>query len=128
MNEPLTPPDPKPGSNEFCCENCQTILPTEYRRQTIDGGNGCSECVVHCNWCGNDYFREDMFDNPYLGYVCDACKNCEDYIRASEDEIIKHSLRCLFDATANPRIEYLIIELAIKRGYNNLGHELKNDL
>ena len=68
-----------------------------------------------------------MYNNPYLGYVCDACKNAEDYITASESELLKDALRHLFDNCMSS-IEPLIIDYAIKRGFNSFATEMKNDL
>jgi len=120
--------DPTPNDDQTFCPNCEMIVNQTDIRETIDGKSGCSECVSQCNWCGNHYLNEDMFDNPYLGYACPACENAEDYLQASEDEIIKDALRCLFDTTTNKRVENLVIGLAIRKGYNFLAAEMKSDL
>ena len=120
--------DPKPNSDQTFCPNCEIICDKLDIIKTIDGKSGCSGCVSQCNWCGNHYLNEDMFNDPYLSYVCDACKNAEDYLQASEDEIIKDALRHLFDTTTNERVENLVIKLAIRKGYIFLAAEMKSDL
>ena len=120
--------DKQPNSDETYCENCECIIDKLDIRETINGENGCVNCVSQCNWCGNFYFNEDMFDNLYLGYVCPACNNAEDYLNASEAEITKDALRVLFDSTTNKRVESLVIGLAIRKGYNFLAAEMKSDL
>ena len=120
--------DPTPNSDQQFCENCECIVDEKDIRETVEGGKGCVNCVSKCEWCGNFYFNEDMFDNPYLGYVCKACQNAEDYLNASEAEITKDALRCLFDSTTNKRVESLVIGLAIRKGYNFLAAEMKSDL
>ena len=120
--------DPKPNSDQTFCPNCEITCDKLDIIKTIDGKSGCSGCVSQCNWCGNHYLNEDMFNDPYLSYVCDACKNAEDYLQASEDEIIKDALRHLFDTTTNERVENLVIKLAIRKGYIFLAAEMKSDL
>jgi len=120
--------DPTPNSDQQFCQNCEIICDKLDIRETVEGGKGCINCVSQCSWCGNHYLNEDMFNDPYLGYVCDACKNAEDYLQASEDEIIKDALRVLFDSTTNKRVESLVIGLAIRKGYNFLAAEMKSDL
>ncbi len=119
--------DPVPNSDQTYCQNCETIVDEKMITQTIEGKPGCTECIDRCGWCGNYYLRENMYDNPYLGYCCDACLHCEDYMNASEAEITKDSLRCLFDRTTNKEIEKLIIKLAAKKGFNELANEMKSD-
>ena len=118
--------DREPNNDEQFCDNCECICEKTDIRETIDGISGCVNCVSRCEWCGNDYFRDEMYDNPYLGYVCTACQNAEDYMKASEAEITKHALRSLFD-NCTKSAEPLIIELAFKKGYYNLADELRND-
>jgi len=118
--------DPKPNSDEQFCDNCEMIVDKTDILETIDGISGCVNCVSRCEWCGNDYFRDEMHNNHYLGYVCNACKNAEDYMSMNEAEITKHALRSLFD-NCTKSAEPLIIELAFKKGYYDLAHELKND-
>ena len=120
--------DPQPNSDQTFCPNCEIICDKLDIRETVDGDKGCINCVSECEWCGNFYFNEDMFDNPYLGYVCKACQNAEDYMNASEAEITKDALRALFDSTTNKRVESLVIVLAIRKGYNFLAAEMKSDL
>ena len=120
--------DKQPNSDETICENCEMIVDQTDIIKTIDGKSGCAECVSQCDWCGNHYLNEDMYDNPYLGYVCKACQNAEDYLNANEAEITKDALRCLFDSTTNKRVENLVIGLAIRKGYNFLAAEMKSDL
>jgi len=120
--------DKEPNCDQGFCENCENIIDKTDLIKTIDGKSGCVNCVSQCGWCGNHYLNEDMYDNPYLGYVCKACENAEDYLQASEDEITKDALRCLFDATTNKRVESLVIGLAIRKGYNFLAGEMRNDL
>ena len=135
MTDPLTPQDPKPNSDQAVCENCECIVDKfdlfrinqGHIKETIKGESGCINCISRCEWCGNDYLNEDMYDNPYLGYVCWTCEPGEEYQKASEDEITKDALRCLFDQTNNRRIEDLVIELAEKKGYNELAKEMKSD-
>jgi len=119
--------DPKPNSDQVYCSNCENIVEKNDIRETIDGKSGCIDCVSVCLWCGNHYLNEDLYSNPYLGYVCDACKNAEDYMKASEEEIEKDALRLLFDDCI-PSIEPLIIDYVIKKGYMELAQEMKNDL
>jgi len=120
--------DKQPNSDQQFCENCECVIDELDILETINGKSGCSGCVSRCIWCGNHYLNEDMFDNPYLGYVCKACQNAEDYLNASEAEITKDALRCLFDSTTNKRVENLVIGLAIRKGYNFLAAEMKSDL
>jgi len=120
--------DPTPNSDQTICDNCENIVEKTDIIKTVDGKSGCVNCASQCLWCGNHYLNKDMYSNPYLGYVCKACKNAEDYLQASEDEITKDALRCLFDATTNKRVESLVIGLAIRKGYNFLAGEMRNDL
>jgi len=118
--------DKQPNSDEQFCENCECVVDQTDIMETIDGKSGCNGCVSQCSWCGNHYLNEDMYSNPYLGLVCNTCKNYEDYIKASEDELLKDALRCLFNDCIST-IEPLIIDYAFKKGYYNLADELKND-
>ena len=118
--------DREPNSDEQFCDNCEMIVDKTDILETIDGISGCVNCVSRCEWCGNDYFRDEMHNNHYLGYVCNACKNAEDYMSMNEAEITKHALRSLF-YNCTKSAEPLIIELAFKKGYYDLAHELKND-
>ena len=68
-----------------------------------------------------------MFDDPYLGFCCDACLSAEDYMKASETEILKDALAGLFFSTESKQIEDLVIKLASKKGYYELSDDLKND-
>ena len=122
--------NPVPNSDQVICQHCECIVDTGNVRITFKEGNygrGCTECASRCGWCGNWYFNEDMYDNPYLGYVCNACESAEDYMKASEDEITKDALRCLFDSTTSKEVENLIIKLAWKKGYFEFADELRND-
>jgi len=122
--------DPKPNSDQSICDNCECIVDNGNVKLTYKDGEfvkGCIECVERCEWCGNDYFRDEMFDDPYLGFCCNACLNAEDYMKASEAEITKDALRCLFDTNISKEIEDLIIKLAWKKGYYEFADELKND-
>jgi len=127
-NQTMYEIDKQPNSDQEFCSNCECLVDKLDIRETIDGKSGCSGCVSQCNWCGNHYLNEDMFNDPYLGYVCPACNNAEDYLQASEDEIIKDALRVLFDSTTNKRVESLVIGLSIRKGYNFLAAEMKSDL
>lgn len=124
----LIPGDPKPNSDQVYCENCEMIIDKLDIVETIDGKSGCTECISQCGWCGHHYFSADMYSNPYLGYVCKACENAEDYLSASRDEVLKDALRCLFDATTNKRIENEVIRIGGNEGYNDLANEMKSDL
>ena len=119
--------DPKPNSDQVICDNCEMIVNKLNITETIDGKPGCTECIARCGWCGHYYFREDMYDNPYLGYCCDACLHCEDYMKASKDEVLKDALRCLFDTTESKAVERLIITTAIHLEYFEFSNELAND-
>ena len=119
--------DPKPNSDQAICKNCETIVEKSSIVETIDGKYGCFECIAFCQWCGDFYHREDLYDNPFLGYVCEACENAEDYLKASKDEVLKAALRCYFDSSINKRIENEIIKITQSVGYNNLAQELKQD-
>ena len=119
--------DKKPNSDEAFCENCECLVDEKMITETIDGEPGCTECISKCGWCGNYYFRADMFADSYLGYCCDACLNAEDYMKASEAEILKDALRHLFDSTKDKRVEKLIIKLARKKEYYKFADELNND-
>ena len=126
----LTPDDPVPNSDEVICENCECIVDYGNVRLIFKDGEyvkGCTECTDRCGWCGNWYFNEDMFCDPYLGYCCNACLSAEDYMEASRQAIEKDAFRCLFDTTKNKEIEKLIIKLARKKGYYELSDELNND-
>ena len=123
----LTPDDPKPNSDQGYCQNCEMIVDELDIIKTVDGESGCVNCIDRCGWCGNYYFREELYDNPYLGFCCDACLNAEDYNKASDAEIEKHSLRCLFDSTCSKEIENQIIKLAWKKGYYEFVDEMRND-
>jgi len=123
----LTPDDPKPNSDQEYCENCEMIVDKLDITETITGEPGCINCIDRCLWCGNYYLREDMYDNPYLGFCCDACLHAEDYMKASKDEVLKQSLRCLFDSTTSKEVERLIISTAIHLEYFKLSNELAND-
>ncbi len=123
----LTPDDPVPNSDQEFCDNCECLVDKLDITETIAGEPGCVNCIDRCGWCGNYYLREDMYDNPYLGFCCDACLSAEDYMNASEAEITKNSLRCLFDQTTNKEIEKLVIKLAEKKGYSELANEMKSD-
>ena len=127
MTDPLIPPDPKPNSDHAVCENCEIVVDKLDIMETIDGKYGCNECINRCQWCGDFHLREDMYDNPYLGFVCWFCEPGEEYQKASETEILKDALRCLFDQTSNRRIENLVIELAEKKKYYELALEMKSD-
>ena len=120
--------DPKPNSDQKVCDNCECVVDELDIIETIDNKSGCVNCVDHCLWCGNHYLREDMYDNPYLGFVCWKCEPAEDYQKASEEEIIKDALECLFNQTPSRQIRNMVISLAQQKGYNELAHELKNDL
>lgn len=120
--------DPKPNSDQKTCENCDRIVDKLMITETIAGELGCSECIFKCGWCGHYYFGADMYQNPYLGYCCDACLHCEDYMKASKDEVLKDALRCLFDSTTSKQIERLIISTAIHLEYFELSNDLANDL
>ena len=131
MTDLLTPPDPKPNSDQVHCENCLMcgmIVDELQVTETINGEGGCTECISRCRWCGNNYFNYDMFGDPYFGYTCEACQSGEEYRKALDQEIEKESLRCYFDSTTNKQIEQLIIEPTIRKGYFELAHELKGDL
>ena len=119
--------NPKPNSDEAICSNCQIVKGKDHITETVDGDSGCVNCVSQCGWCGNHYLNEDMFNNPYLGYVCKACENAEDYMKASEDELLKDALMCYFNDIDHKGIIQLIINYAIKKGYNDLANELNND-
>ena len=119
--------DKKPNSDQEFCENCECLVDKLDIMENIDGSIGCINCISKCNWCGNWYFNDEMYQNPYLGYACDACLNCDDYMEASRQAIEKDALRCLFDQTTSKEIEKLIIKLARKKGYYELSDELKND-
>ena len=119
--------DPKPNSDQVYCDNCEMIVDELDITETINSEPGCTECISKCGWCGHYYFRADMFDNPYLGYVCDACLNAEDYVKASDDEITKDALRRLFDSLISKETEGMIIKLAWKKGYFEFADDLKND-
>ena len=120
--------DKQPNSDQTYCENCECICDKTDILETIDGISGCVNCISVCLWCGNHYLNEDLYSNPYLGYVCPACQNAEDYLQASEAEITKDALRNLFDSTTSERVEKLVIGLAIRKGYNFLASEMTNDL
>jgi len=120
--------DKEPNSDEAICSNCEQIIDKLDIRETIDGDQGCTECVSSCLWCGNHYLNEDLYSNPFLGYVCPACENAEDYLKASKDEVVKHALRAYFDSDINRRIENEIIRVARNEGYYELSDEMKNDL
>jgi len=120
--------NPQPNADQTYCSNCENIIDRFDFRKTTHDKYGCVDCISRCEWCGRDYFNEDMFNNPYLGYVCDACRNAEDYMNASEAEILKDALRVLFDSTTNERVENLVIKLAIRKGYIFLAAEMKSDL
>ncbi len=119
--------DPKPNSDQEFCENCEHLADKLDITETISGEPGCINCIDRCGWCGNYYLREDMYDNPYLGYVCDACLHAEDYMSASKDEVLKDALRCLFDTTTSKQIERLIISTAIHIEYFEFATELTQD-
>ena len=120
--------DPKPNSDQEYCENCETIVDAKMViYETIDGEPGCTECIARCGWCGHYYFREDMYDNPYLSFVCWKCEPCEDYQNASEAEITKDALQCLFDQTPSRQIENMVISLAQQKGYFEFANDLTND-
>ncbi len=119
--------DPVPNSDQTYCQNCETIVDEKMITETIEGKPGCTECITRCGWCGNYYLREDMYDNPYLGFCCDACLHAEDYMKASKDEVLKHALRSLFDSTTSKQVERLIISTAIHLEYDELSNELAND-
>lgn len=127
MIEKLTPDDPKPNSDQKVCENCECIVDEKMITETIKGEPGCTECISRCGWCGNYYFRDEMYDNPYLGYCCDACLHSDDYMTASRDEVVKDALRCLFDATTSKEIERLVITTAIHMEYFEFATELTQD-
>ena len=119
--------DKKPNSDETFCENCEMIADKLDITETITGDAGGINCIDRCGWCGNYYLREDMFDNPYLGFCCDTCLHCEDYMEASKDEVLKQALRCLFDSTTSKQIENLIITIGVHLEYFELVNELCND-
>ena len=122
----LTPDDPKPNSDQKYCNNCENLVDELDIIETINGELGCTECISRCGWCGYYYFRENMFNNPDLGYCCKACLNCDDYLKASKDAILEQSLQCLFD-NSDKRYEPLIIRVAIQLGFNKLANNLIND-
>ena len=113
--------------DEFVCQNCQTILDKEYRRQTEDG-EGCTECTTPCQLCGELHFVEMMYDCPYYGRICTTCQADDDYKKDVRDSVIKGALRCYFDTIEHPRVERTIIKIARQMGYDNLALEMKNDL
>jgi len=127
MLEPLTPPDPVPNSDEAICPNCGDSVDALDIIETIESKSGCVNCIDQCLWCRNYYFREDLYDNPYLGYCCDACLHSDDYMTASRDEVVKDALRCLFFATKSKEIERLIITTAIHMEYFEFATELTQD-
>ncbi len=119
--------DPVPNSDQTYCDNCETIVDEKMITETITGEPGCVNCIDRCLWCGNYYLREDMYDNPYLGFCCDACLHAEDYMKASKDEVLKQALRCLFDSTTSKEVENLIITIGVHLEYFELVNELCND-
>ena len=122
--------NPKPNSDQEYCENCECIVDSGNVRLIFKDGDyvkGCTECTDRCGWCGNWYFNEDMFCDPYLGYCCDACLSAEDYMKASETEILKDALRHLFDSTKDKRVEDLVIKLARKHELYSFADEMKSD-
>lgn len=127
MTDPLTPEDPKPNSDQAFCDNCENIVDKLDITETIAGESGCVNCIDRCLWCGNYYFRADMYDNPYLGFCCDACLHCDDYMKASKDEVLKDALQCLFDTTKSKQVERLIISTAIHLEYFEFATELTQD-
>ncbi len=118
--------DPKPNSDQVFCDNCECLVDEKMITQTIEGKPGCTECIARCGWCGNYYLREDMYDNPDLGFCCNHCLHCEDYMKASKDEVLKQSLKCLFDSVTSKGHEDLIIRIAIQMRYNEVANDLKN--
>lgn len=128
MTEPLTPPDPKPNSDQTVCENCECMVDELSITETINGDTGCTECISNCRWCGNPHFNDDMFDCPYFGKTCQPCLNGEEYQKALRQEILKNALRCYFDQTPSRQIERLIIDAVRSEGFTELAHEMKNDL
>ncbi len=123
----MYPIDPKPNSDQKFCDNCENVVDELDITETIAGEPGCINCIDRCGWCGNYYLREDLYDNPYLGFCCDACLHADDYMSASKDEVLKHSLRCLFDSTTSKAVERLVISTAINLEYFELSNELAND-
>lgn len=120
--------DHKLTDDEAICSNCDIIIDKLNIVETIDGKHGCFECVAQCGWCGNDYLSEDMYSNPYLGHVCKACENSDDYMAMSREEVLKDALRCLFDSTTNKRIENEIIRIAWNEGFYECAKEMKSDI
>ncbi len=90
MTDPLTPPDPKPNSDQTVCENCEIIIDKLNIIETIDGDSGCTECISNCKWCGNSYFNDEMFDCPFFGRTCQSCLNGEEYQKALREEVLKN--------------------------------------
>ena len=119
--------DKKPNSDQEFCENCECLVDKLDIMENIDGSIGCINCISKCNWCGNWYFNDEMYQNPYLGYACDACLSAEDYMKASETEILKDALRHLFDSTKDKRVEDLVIKLARKHELYSFADEMKSD-
>jgi len=128
MTDPLTPPDPKPDSDQAICENCETIVDNICIIETQDDDSGCTECISRCAWCGKFYFAQDMFDCPFYGFTCNSCMNENDYQKAVQNKVIQNALRCYFDETECKRIENRIIVAAQKMGYYDLANEMCKDI
>jgi len=127
MNEPLTPPDPKPNSDQVICENCENIIDIGMVRLTNEGDYGCTECIIKCAYCGDFYFGQDMYSCPYYGKICNDCVKDNEYKEDVKNKVLQESLRCYFDSTSNARIEQNIIDVAWQKGYFDLAYELQND-
>jgi len=119
--------NPTPNSDQQFCPNCECLIDNLDTRETINGEQGCINCISKCEWCGHFYFNEDLYDNPFLGYVCNNCINSEDYQKAARSEVIKTALRSLFDSTTSERVENEVIKTAWREKYFDLANELKSD-
>jgi len=120
--------DPTPNSDQKICENCESIVDEFDIQETVEGDKGCSECISHCQWCGRNYFSQDMSSDPFFGLICNTCVKTGNYKKGIRNKVISEALRCYFDTLDHPEINQLTIEVTRLEGFEKVAHEMINDL